>query len=99
MKFEKLYQDPESDSEAPYADALVLDAGGMNVMHCGEDIAYISFEGLDPLEIAFHAIPEDWEPHEGLDGTKLGLTTEEMLENATVKALSLLGKEKGWKRQ
>lgn len=97
MKIDNLHQ--EHDADAPYADSLVLDAGGMNINHGGEPIAYVSFEGLDPFEIAFHAMPDDWEPHEGMDGGPLGLTQEELLENEIAMALKALGIMKGWERK
>lgn len=96
MKLENLHQ--EHDADAPYADSLVLDAGGMNINLGGEPLAYVSFEGQDPFELAFHAMPTDWERHEGLDGTALGLTNDELLENMVYNGLELLGKVKGWKR-
>lgn len=99
MKLENLYQDPQS--EAPYADALVLDQGGMDLKYGGDTIAHVSFEGLDPFEIAFHAMPADWEPHEEWDD-KIGLlpvTPEQIVENGIYHLLSTLGKLKGWERK
>lgn len=99
MKLDNLHQ--EHDADAPYADSLVLDAGGMNVNLGGEPIAYVSFEGLDPFEIAFHAMPDDWEPHEEwnhLDNTYNQLTVEQHCENGIYGMLKELGKLKGWER-
>ena len=97
MKIDNLHQ--EHDSEAPYADTLVLDAGGMDVMYGGEAVAHVSFEGLDPFEIAFHALPDDWEPHESKNGRYFGITEVEFLENETYALLAELGKVKGWERK
>lgn len=93
MKFENLHQ--EHDAEAPYADRIVLDSGGMNIDLGGEPLAYVSFEGLDQFELAFHAMPDDWEPNPGRANTQ---TEVEFLENRIYECLEALGKEKGWKR-
>lgn len=98
MKFPNLYQDPENDSDAPYADTLVLDAGGLDVKYSGETVAHVSFEGLDPFELAYHALPDDFERHEDLDGTGLGLTITEGLENLIANALDALAVARGWER-
>lgn len=102
MKFENLCEDPESES--PYAESLVLDSGGMTVKVWDEDVN-VSFEGLDPFEIAFHAVPDDWEPHpewEPQDGdgqiTVLPLSQVELAENAVNRALLHLGNVRGWER-
>lgn len=98
MKFENLHQ--EHDAEAPYADRIVLDSGGMNIDLGGEPLAYVSFEGLDPFELAFHAMPDDWEPHEVFEGEGVFsiLTVEEHCENGIYGMLKKLGKLKGWER-
>lgn len=96
MKIDNLHQ--EHDADAPYADSLVLDAGGMNINLGGDPLAYVSFEGLDPFELAFHAMPGDWEPHEGMDGGDLGLTLEEYAKNRVYAMLTVLGVAKGWER-
>jgi hypothetical protein len=105
VKFDNLYQDPNSDSDAPYADTLVLDAGGMDVKYGGETVAHVSFEDVDPFEIAFHAIPDDWEPHKeyeynATDDTLelFDLTTAELLENTVNRTLIELGVARGWQR-
>lgn len=98
MKIDNLHQ--EHDAEAPYADSLVLDAGGMNINLGGDPLAYVSFEGLDPFELAFHAMPSDWEPYEEWDD-KIGLLPvkpEQIVENGIYRLLSTLGKLKGWER-
>lgn len=107
MKLENLYQDPESDSDAPYADTLIIDAGGMDVKYGGETVAHVSFEDVDPFEIAFHAVPDDWEPHpewkeignpeEGMI-TLLPLSPVQLAENAVNRALLHLGRVRGWER-
>lgn len=99
MKITNLHQ--EHDADAPYADSLVLDAGGMNVNLGGDPLAYVSFEGLDPFELAFHAMPVDWEPHEECDtlgNTYVALSVEQHCENGVYGMLSELGKLKGWER-
>lgn len=99
MKIDNLHQ--EHDAEAPYADTLVLDAGGMDVRYGGETLAHVSFEGLDPFEIAFHAIPDDWEPYEEWDhltNTYAQLTVEQHCENGVNAMLLELGKLRGWTR-
>ena len=101
MKFDNLFQDPASDSEAPYADTLIIDAGGMDVKYGGDTVAHVSFEDLDPFEIAFHAIPGDWEPHKEFDSEKgefLPVTSVEILENTIFSALLVLGEKRGWER-
>lgn len=101
MIFQNLYQDPESDSDAPYADTLVLDAGGMGVQYAGETVAHVSFEEIDPFELAFHALPEDWEPYPEWDAATqrfLPITEAELIENAAYSMLNALGKLRGWKR-
>jgi hypothetical protein len=99
VKFTNLFQDPLNDSEAPYADTLVLDAGGMDVKYAGETVAHVSFDEIDPFEIAFHAMPEDWEPHEEWsDSGMFVATTEEVIENHLYKILSQLGQMRGWER-
>lgn len=90
MKFENLHQ--EHDAEAPYADRIVLDSGGMNIDLGGDPIAYVSFEGQDPFELAFHTMPDDWERHEG------PLSSTEFAENEIYWMLNRLGDLKGWKR-
>lgn len=96
MIFRNLFQDPESDSDAPYADALVLDCGGMGVQYAGETIAHVSFEEVDPFELAFHAMPDDWEAYP--ETLNPPLTSEELCENAVYRHLNALGKLRGWKR-
>lgn len=100
MKFTNLYQDPESDSEAPYADTLVLDGGGMDVKYGGETVAHVSFEDIDPFEIAFHAMPEDWEPTPEWDENDelMTITSAELMENHLYKCLNMLGQARGWQR-
>ena len=104
MKFSNLFQDPASDSEAPYADTLILDAGGLDVRYGGEAIAHVSFEDIDPFELAFHAMPDDWEPHpewieRGEDMiTFIPRTTAELLENSIYTMLNRLGEARGWQR-
>lgn len=100
MKFTNLFQDPESDSEAPYADTLVLDQGGMTVGYAGETVAHVSFEEIDPFELAFHALPDDWEPYAEWsdDFGLLYVTDAELTENAVYRLLNELGRLKGWKR-
>ena len=104
MKFANLYQDPENESPAPYADCLVLDAGGMTLRAEGEELGHVSFEGVDPFEVAFHAIPDDWEPHAEFMDRPDGnidlnpLTRAQIAENAVNLALILLGRERGWER-
>ena len=100
MKLDNLHQ--EHDSEAPYADTLVLDAGGMDVRYGGETVAHVSFEGLDPFEIAFHAMPVDWERHEewdALNDTYNQLSVEQHCENGIYAMLEELGRIKGWERK
>lgn len=102
MKFDKLFQDPFSDSEAPYADTIILDGGGMDVRYGGETVAHVSFQDVDPFEIAFHAMPEDWEAHEEWDEDALVLlpiTRAEILENNIYRCLTRLGEERGWERK
>ncbi len=105
MKLENLYQDPESDSEAPYADKIVIDSGGIDAFYGGDAVAHISFEDVDPFELAYHALPDDWEPHTewemGHDtdsGIKFVATTPQLLENQLYKMLNYLGRSKGWVR-
>ena len=100
MIFRNLFQDPESDSDAPYADALVLDCGGMGVQYAGETIAHVSFEEVDPFELAFHAMPDDWEPYPEWDAKtqKFVATSGELAENAIYYYLNELGVTRGWKR-
>lgn len=101
MKFTNLFQDPESDSPAPYADTFVLDGGGMDVSYGGETVAHVSFEDVDPFELAYHAMPDDWEPHEEWDAEDevlLPITSEELLENGIYKMLNALAALKGWQR-
>lgn len=101
MKFDNLFQDPFSDSEAPYAESLMVDSGGMQVYYGGDTIAHVSFEDVDPFELAFHAMPTDWEPHEEWDAedeVALPVTTAELLENNIYRCLTRLGKERGWER-
>lgn len=102
MKFENLFQDPLSDSEAPYSDTVILDAGGMDIRYGGETVAHVSFQDVDPFEIAFHAMPDDWEPHEEWDEDlqkTLPVTTADLLENNIYRCLTRLGEERGWVRQ
>lgn len=99
MKFNNLFQDPES--ETPYASSMLLDQGGLSLSYADEPLAHVSFEGLDPLEVAFHATPEDWEYHPEWDEeteTLLPITDEELAENMVYRILSVLGELKGWKR-
>ena len=96
MKIDNLHQ--EHDAAAPYADSLVLDAGGMNINLGGDPIAYVSFEGLDPFELAFHAMPDDWEPHEEWDGGMFVATSDQVAENTIYMTLKHLGAMKGWER-
>lgn len=100
MKLDNLHQ--EHDAEAPYADTLVLDSGGMDVRYGGETVAHVSFEGLDPFEIAFHAVPDDWERHEEwdeLDNKYIQLSVEQHCENGIYAMLEELGRIKGWERK
>lgn len=96
MKIDNLHQ--EHDAEAPYADSLVLDAGGMNINLGGDPLAYVSFEGLDPFELAYHTMPADWERHESRNGAYFGIDEVQFLENETYALLTELGKVKGWER-
>lgn len=99
MKIDNLHQ--EHDADQPYADALVLDAGGMDLRYAGETMAHVSFEGLDPFEIAFHTMPDDWEPYEEwdhLNNCYVQLTVEQHCENGIYGMLNELGKLKGWTR-
>ena len=101
MKFTNLFQDPESDSEAPYADTFVLDAGGLDVKYGGDTLAHVSFEDLDPFEIAFHAMPDDWEPHPEWDEMADYMfiaTPDQVAENSIYRILNELGRLKGWVR-
>jgi hypothetical protein len=105
VKIDNLYQDPESDSDAPYADTLIIDAGGLDVKYGGETVAHVSFEDVDPFEIAFHAVPDDWEPHReyefnAKDDTLelFDLTRVQLAENAVNRALLELGEAQGWER-
>lgn len=98
MKANNLYQDTES-TEAPYADEFILDAGGIDVKLGGENIAHISFDNLDPFEIAYFAMPDDWEPHPEFDeDSNFIATAEEILENGVYKLLNALGDLRGWTR-
>jgi hypothetical protein len=100
VKLDNLHQ--EHDAEAPYADTLVLDSGGMDVRYGGETVAHVSFEGLDPFEIAFHAMPTDWERHEEYDYNLSifnQMTVEQHCENGIYAMLEELGKLRGWERQ
>ena len=99
MKIDNLHQ--EHDADAPYADSVVLDAGGMNINLGGDPLAYVSFEGLDPFELAFHAMPDDWEPHiewDEVNGFHY-MTVEQHCENGIYAMLKELGKLKGWERK
>lgn len=99
MKIDNLHQ--EHDAEAPYADTLVLDAGGMEIHYGGETVAHVSFEGLDSFEIAFHAMPVDWERHEEwdeLNNCYTQLSVEQHCENGIYAMLEELGRLKGWER-
>jgi len=99
MKFENLFQDPLSDSDAPYAESVVLDAGGLDARYGGETIAHVSFQDVDPFEIMYHAMPDDWEPHKEYDGTNvLYVSPEEVVENSIHQMLNYLGTLKGWQR-
>lgn len=99
MKFTNLFQDPESDSPAPYADTFVLDGGGMDVKYGGETVAHVSFEDVDPFELAYHAMPDDWEPHPEWDENSMFIaTSEEILENGIYRLLKSLGDNRGWQR-
>lgn len=105
MKFENLFQDPESDSFAPYADTIIVDSGGIDAHYGGEAVAHISFEDVNPFELAFHSLPEDWEPHvewteddDTDSGIKFVATTDQLLENQLYKMLNYLGRTKGWVR-
>lgn len=101
MKLTNLYQDPESDSPAPYADTIIIDGGGIDAKYGGETLAHISFEDVDPFEIAFHAMPDDWEPHEEWDADEDWrpiATREQLAENAVYRMLKELGELKGWQR-
>jgi len=102
MKFTNLFQDPESDSPAPYADTIIVDEGGMDVKYGGETVAHVSFDDLDPFEIAFHAMPADWEPNpewdDDEDNPTFIATEEDLLENAAYRYLTILGEVRGWKR-
>lgn len=100
MKLDNLFQDPNSDSDAPYADTIILDAGGIDVRYGGETVAHVSFEDADPFEIAFHTIPDDWEPHAEWDA-ELGLiplSPHQIAENGVNRALLHLGRVRGWER-
>jgi hypothetical protein len=99
MKFNNLFQDNES--EVPYASSMLLDQGGISLQYAGEDLGHVSFEDLDPFEIAFHAMPDDFEYHEEWDEeteTLLPLTSAELAENMVYRTLSVLGELRGWKR-
>ena len=102
MILENLYQDPESP--APYAEAMVIDAGGIDLKYGGEFLAHVSFDEVDPFEIAFHALPDDWAPHEETveyddrEIAFLPLTPAQLAENAVNRALIALGKARGWER-
>jgi hypothetical protein len=99
VKFENLYQDPES--EAPYAESLLIDSGGMTLKVWDEPV-HVSFEGLDPFEVAFHAMPVDWERHEEwdhLNDTYNQLSVEQHCENGIYAMLEELGRIKGWERK
>lgn len=103
MKLDNLYQDPESDSDAPYADTIIIDSGGMDIKYGGDTVAHVSFEDVDPFEVAFHAVPNDWEPHaewEEVDGkvTFLPISPVQLAENGVNRALLHLGKVRGWER-
>lgn len=105
MKLDNLYQDPNSDSDAPYADTIIIDSGGMDVRYGGETVAHVSFEDVDPFEIAFHAIPADWEPHaeyeydEENDQVRfLPISPYQLAENGVNRALLHLGRVRGWER-
>jgi hypothetical protein len=99
MKFNNLFQDPES--EVPYASSMLLDQGGISLRYADEDIAHVSFEDVDPFEIAFHAIPDDWEFHPEWDEENqklLPITNAELAENTVYRVLTVLGELRGWKR-
>jgi len=99
VKIDNLHQ--EHDAEAPYADTIVLDSGGLDARYGGETLAHISFEGLDAFEIAFHAMPDDWEPYEEwdeLNNCYVQLSVEQHCENGVYAMLNELGKLRGWTR-
>lgn len=101
MKFDNLFQDPTSDSQAPYADTLILDGGGMDVRYGGETVAHVSFENIDQFEVAYHAMDPDFEPAPEWteDGEELlPITVEELIENQVHQLLTTLGELRGWER-
>lgn len=52
----------EDDNEViPSAEAIRLDEGGIDLLVDGETALSASFDGLDPFELAFRVLPEDFE--------------------------------------
>lgn len=62
MKLLTLQQQPVENDGIPSAETMMLDEGGIDLKIDGETHLSASFEGLDPFELAFRVLPEDFAP-------------------------------------
>lgn len=49
-----------TSDEYAMADTLVIDEGGIDLLQDGDSVLAASFEGLDPFQLMFDILPEDF---------------------------------------
>jgi len=69
-----------TSDEYAMADTLVIDEGGIDLMLDGDSVMAASFEGLDPFQIMWEILPEDYAPPTGVSQEAWDSGIEESFE-------------------
>jgi hypothetical protein len=100
--------DANNPAEAPYAETLIVDEGGIDLKVDGETIISASFEGLNPFQIAYEVLPEaflfengqdalDWEELVAVSANSEYMDDED-LELAARAFLTALARRNGYEK-